>query len=116
MSRFRLPAPLRPLADGAEEIAVGGNTLATALHELVERHPHLRRHLFDDSGALRGYVNLYIGDDDVRYLDGLDTRVGDDVVITIVPSVAGGATIGAVWGMPVESGSMGQRAKGSKGG
>jgi adenylyltransferase/sulfurtransferase len=90
MSRIRVPGPLQPLADGSDEISVDAETVQLALEQLVERHPRLRRHLFEDGGALRGYVNIYLNEDDVRYLNGMSTRLGATDVITIVPSVAGG--------------------------
>ncbi|MEX2281736.1 MAG: molybdopterin-synthase adenylyltransferase MoeB [Gemmatimonadota bacterium] len=90
MSRIRVPGPLQLLADGTDEISVQADTVQSALDKLVEQHPRLRRHLFEDGGALRGYVNIYLNDDDVRYLRGMDTTLGASDVITIVPSVAGG--------------------------
>src|SRR5688572_11439424 len=90
MSRIRIPGPLQLLADGTDELGVEAETVHFALAELVAQHPRLRRHLFDDGGVLRGYVNIYLNDDDVRYLDGMTTKLGADDVITIVPSVAGG--------------------------
>jgi sulfur-carrier protein adenylyltransferase/sulfurtransferase len=90
MSRIRIPGPLQMLADGADEIAVKADTVHAALNELVRFHPRLRRHLFEDGGSLRGYVNIYLNEEDVRYLSGLGTPLNNDDVITIVPSVAGG--------------------------
>lgn len=85
-----VPGPLRPLADGLDRVAVPGATVAEALEALVDRHPGLRRHLLTEAGAVREHVNVFVGEDDVRYMDGLDTAVGDGRVITIVPSIAGG--------------------------
>ena len=68
MARIHLPTPLRPFADGAASIDVAGSTVADALTELVERFPQLRRHLYDDAGRVRSFVNLYKNDEDVRYL------------------------------------------------
>lgn len=86
----RIPGPLRDLADGRDAVEVSAGTVAAALDALLGRYPGLRRHLLADDGAVRDYVNLFVEDDDVRYLDGVDTpvRVGD--TITIVPSIAGG--------------------------
>jgi molybdopterin converting factor small subunit len=81
---------LRELADGAAEIAVTADTVADALQELVARHPGLQRHLFDEHGRLRRYVNVYLNDEDTRFLNGAGTPVSTHDVITIVPSVAGG--------------------------
>jgi molybdopterin synthase sulfur carrier subunit len=90
VSAVRIPGPLQALAEGMKEVEVHGATVEAVLAELVQHYPHLRRHLFEDGGALRGYVNLYLNDEDVRFLDGLSTPLNPDDVITIVPSVAGG--------------------------
>ena len=86
----RIPGPLRTLADGAGEVAVRGDTVAAVLEKLVIAHPGLRRHLLTDAGDVRDYVNVFVNDDDVRYLDGADTPVSADDTMTIVPSIAGG--------------------------
>jgi adenylyltransferase/sulfurtransferase len=91
MARVVLPGPLREHVDGAVDLSVGGDTVLAALQDAARRFPRLRRHLFDDRGALRAYVNVYLDDEDVRGLDaGIDTRLGPDDTITIVPSIAGG--------------------------
>ena len=92
MARIHLPTPLRPYADGAASIDVTGRTVADALDELVGRHPGLRKHLFDDAGKVRSFVNLYKNDEDVRYLDKEATPLDANDSLSIVPSIAGGAT------------------------
>ncbi len=91
MTTLRIPSALQPIANGAQELSVSAQTVDSALRALIERFPALRRHLFDDRGELRGFVNLYLNDQDVRYLAGTRTEVKVTDVITIVPSVAGGA-------------------------
>lgn len=91
----RIPGPLRPLTDGAAEVTLSAGSLSNgsvgaAMEALVARYPGLRRHLLDDDGSLRGYVNIFVGDDDVRYLNGVATEVDPGAVVTIVPSIAGG--------------------------
>lgn len=86
----RIPGPLRALTDGAAEVEVRGGTVAGVLERLVADHPGLRRHLLTEDGTVRDYVNIFVDDDDVRYLDGPSTAVTADHVITIVPSIAGG--------------------------
>lgn len=86
----RLPAPLRPYADGRDAVVVGGRTVGEALGALVERYPVLRRHLYADDGRLRAYVNVYLNEEDVRHLEGEATVVAEGDVLTIVPSIAGG--------------------------
>jgi molybdopterin converting factor small subunit len=90
VTTVRIPAPLQALADGASELAVEARNVAEALARLTNQHPALRRHLFDDGGQLRGFVNVYLNQEDVRYLNGPATTIQQADVITIVPSVAGG--------------------------
>ena len=86
----RIPGALRELAGGADEVAAAGRTVRAVLDDLVGRHPGLRRHLRADDGALREHVNVYVNEDDTRWLKGEATKVGAGDVVTIVPSVAGG--------------------------
>jgi adenylyltransferase/sulfurtransferase len=93
MARIHLPTPLRPFADGAASVDVAGSTVADALTELVERFPQLRRHLYDDEGRVRSFVNLYKNDEDVRYLEKEETQLSADDSLSIVPSIAGGGDL-----------------------
>ncbi len=86
----RLPAPLRAYAEGRDAVEVAGRTVGEALGALAERHPVLRRHLYAEDGRLRAYINVYLNEDDVRYLNGEATVVAEGDVLTIVPSIAGG--------------------------
>ena len=86
----RIPTQLRTLAGGASEIAVTGETVAEALQALDTAHPGFGERLFDDSGSLRRFVNVFVAEEDIRFLDGIDTKVGDGTVVSIVPAVAGG--------------------------
>jgi adenylyltransferase/sulfurtransferase len=86
-----IPAALRGFAAGQSEVKVEGQTAGQALAQLTERHSELRKHLFDDNGKLRSFVNVYVNDEDVRHQDGLDTPVGPGQSVMIVPSIAGGA-------------------------
>lgn len=87
---IRVPGPLRTLADGAAEVVVTAGTVGGALRDLLDRHPGLRRHLRTEAGGLREHVNIFLNEDDIRYLEGEDTAVGRGDVVTIVPSIAGG--------------------------
>jgi len=91
MSSIRVPTPLRPYADGNKEIPVEAKTVGQALNQLTEKYPSLQPHLFDDSGELRAYVNLFLNDEDVRHLQGTATPLGNSDRLTIVPSIAGGS-------------------------
>lgn len=87
----RLPTLLRPAAGGQVKVEVEGDTIAEALRSLEQAHPALAGQLLTDDGSLHRFVNIYLDDDDVRYLDGLDTKVLPDSVISILPAVAGGS-------------------------
>jgi sulfur-carrier protein len=86
----RIPTTLRPIAGGASEVQVEGATLGDVLKNLDAAHPGFNDRLFDDAGALRRFVNVFVADDDVRYLQGLDTPVPDGETVAILPAVAGG--------------------------
>jgi molybdopterin converting factor small subunit len=89
-SKVRIPTQLRTLSGGAAEVSVEGDTLADVLDALEAAHPGFRDRLFDDNGKLRRFVNVFVADEDVRFLDGLDTKVADGQTVSIVPAVAGG--------------------------
>ena len=86
----RIPTPLRSLTAGTAEVPGAPGPLSGVLKELDAAHPGLGARVLDDNGALRRFVNVYVGDDDVRFLSGLDTEVADGVTVSIVPAVAGG--------------------------
>lgn len=89
MSSIKVPSPLRAYTAGESTIAVTGNTVGEALNSLVEQHPDLKPHLFDND-KLRSFVNIFLGDEDVRFLDGLDTEIDAEDKLRIIPSIAGG--------------------------
>jgi len=88
--KVRVPSQLRTLSGGASEVAVEGTTVAGVLAALDASHPGFRDRLFDDAGKLRRFVNVFLADEDVRFLQGLDTAVTDGQTLSIVPAVAGG--------------------------
>jgi molybdopterin converting factor small subunit len=87
---IRIPTTLRTLTGGSSDVQVEGATVGEALGSLEAAHPGFKERLFDDEGGLRRFVNVFVADDDVRYLDGLDTPVPDGETIAIIPAVAGG--------------------------
>ncbi len=89
MATIRIPTPLRPYADGQSSVTVTGSTVGTAVDNLTQLHPKLRQHLFDGED-LRSFVNIYLNQEDVRYLDGADTEVKENDTLMIIPSIAGG--------------------------
>ena len=86
----RIPTTMRPISGGASTVQVEGVTLADVLLNLDKAHPGFRERLFDEGGELRKFVNVFVADDDVRYLDGVDTKVPDGETVSIIPAVAGG--------------------------
>ena len=91
MAKILIPTPLRQYAGGSDAVEVEAATVGEALDKLTTEHADLKRHLFNDEGKLRSFVNVYVDDEDIRYLDKEKTRVDGDGVISIVPSIAGGA-------------------------
>ncbi len=86
----RIPTVLRPLAGGAPVVDAAGGTLAEVLADLDRRFPGLGERLRGEDGNLHPFVNVFVGDEDARYLDGLATPVADGVEVSIIPAVAGG--------------------------
>ncbi len=86
----RIPTILRTYTAGAGEVTADGGTLAAVLDSLEASYPGIRGRILDDGGALRRFVNVYVGDDDVRFIGGLDAEVPDGAKISIIPAVAGG--------------------------
>jgi sulfur-carrier protein len=87
--RVEIPSPLREQAGGKTEVSVSGGTVQAVLDDLVRQYPALAPKLFD-GGRLRPYINLFVNDEDVRYLDEMQTPVADGQVLAIIPAVAGG--------------------------
>jgi len=94
--QVNLPTVLRPHAGGERTVAVEGATVGEVLTALVARYPGMSGQVIDDSGALHKFVNVYLNDDDVRYLSGVDTAVGASDELSILPAVAGGAFVDGV--------------------
>jgi molybdopterin synthase sulfur carrier subunit len=86
----RIPTILRNYTGGAGEVSAEGSKVSEILDSLEGNHPGIRGRILDDSGALRRFVNVYVGDDDVRFIGGLDAEVSDGSRISIIPAVAGG--------------------------
>ena len=90
MATVRVPTQLRTLSGGEAEVVVNGSTVGEVLSGLETAHPGFRDRLFDESGQLRRFVNVFVADEDVRFLQGLDTTVDDTQTVSIIPAVAGG--------------------------
>jgi molybdopterin converting factor small subunit len=89
LANIKIPTPLRLYTDGEAQVTVQGATVGQAIHHLVEQYPDLRQHLFNDN-ELRNFVNVFLDDEDVRFLDGMDTEIDNDDNLRIIPSIAGG--------------------------
>lgn len=90
MPSIRIPTPLRSYTGGQPEIKVQGSTVAQAMDSLVSQYPSLRPHLFADNGDLRPFVNLFLGEENVKDLQGMETVLRDDDRLMLIPSIAGG--------------------------
>lgn len=91
MATVRIPTQLRTLTNGADHVTASGETVAQLIADLETRFPGVGERLLDEGGALRRFVNVYVEDEDVRFLDGIDTKVGADARVSVIPAVAGGA-------------------------
>ena len=90
MTTVRIPTQLRNLSGGAAEVDIDGATVADVLKGLEGKFPGFGERLFDDSGELRRFVNVFVADEDIRFLENLDTATPDGAQISVIPAVAGG--------------------------
>jgi sulfur-carrier protein len=91
MAIIRIPPVLRPAVGGEKELTAEGSSVGEILRAVAESHPSTESQLFSPEGGLNRYVNVYLNDEDVRVLDGLDTSVGGDDTLVILPAMAGGS-------------------------
>jgi MoaD family protein len=87
----RIPTQLRELSGGEAEVSAEGATVADVLKDLEAKHAGFAERLFDERGELRRFVNVFVADEDIRFLQGIETAVTDGTVVSIIPAVAGGA-------------------------
>ena len=90
MATIRIPPVLRPSVGGEREVSADGATVGDVLNALTESHPDTKSQIFGEGGDLNRYVNVYLNDEDVRFLGGLETEVKDGDNVTVLPAVAGG--------------------------
>jgi MoaD family protein len=88
--KVRIPSQLRSLSAGSSEVAVDGATVGEVLKALDASYPGFQARLFDDNGKLRRFVNVFVDEEDMRFLQGLDTPLEEGTTVSIVPAVAGG--------------------------
>jgi molybdopterin converting factor small subunit len=91
MATIRIPPVLRPAVGGEKELTAEGDSVGEILRSVADAHPDTKTQLFASDGGLNRYVNVYLNDEDVRVLDGLDTSVGETDTLVILPAMAGGA-------------------------
>ena len=91
MNTIHIPTPLRPFTDKKEAVEVTGGTVGELLADLTKKYEGLRKHLYTDQGKLRNFVNVYLNDEDIRFLKNLETPVKEGDEISIVPAIAGGS-------------------------
>jgi sulfur-carrier protein len=94
MPTIKVPPVLRSQTDGEAEVSVDGSTVGAVLQALAERYPATREQLFSPEGELNRYVNVYLNDEDVRVLNGLETGAADSDTVVILPAMAGGTSSG----------------------
>jgi MoaD family protein len=90
MATVRIPTPLRKLTQGAEEVAASGKNIGELIADLEKRFPGIKERICDESGAVRRFVNIFVKDEDIRFLQNLETPVKDGDEVSIVPAIAGG--------------------------
>ncbi len=89
-TKVLIPTPLRQYTNKADVIELEGNTVEELLQNLTQRYSALKKHLYSEDGRLRSFVNIYVNDEDIRYLQGEATKLTEKDVVSIVPSIAGG--------------------------
>ena len=87
---LKIPTPLRTYTNGQAEVTVNGGTVASALDSLVQQYPAIKPHLFNEGGSLRPFVNLFVGQSNIKDLQGLETTLSENDRLMLIPSIAGG--------------------------
>ena len=90
MTTLKIPTPLRQYTNGQAEVAVSGSDVSAAMRDLVEQFPALEQHLYNGDGEMRAFVNLFLGENNTKDLQGLETPLGEGDTLRIIPSIAGG--------------------------
>lgn len=90
MTILRIPTPLRPYVNGKNEVDVSGANISEALNNLTSQFPNIKPHLFNEGGELRPFVNIFIGENNIKDLQGVETPIKDGEKLMLVPSIAGG--------------------------
>ena len=100
MPVLRIPTPLRSYTNGQSEVNISGSNISDALTDLTTQYPTIRPHLFNEGGELRPFVNLFIGENNIKDLQGVDTPIKDGDRLVLIPSIAGGCHTCTPWRCP----------------
>ncbi|MEC4680530.1 MAG: ubiquitin-like small modifier protein 1 [Nitrospirota bacterium] len=90
MIKVRIPTPLRPMTGGKNEVEVAGNTVAEIIDNLGSAHPGIKERIYDEQGEVRRFINIYVNEEDIRFLTGKETPLKDGDEVSIIPAIAGG--------------------------
>ena len=90
MTTLKIPTPLRQYTNGQAEVSVAGSNVESAMRNLVDQFPTLEQHIYNGNGEMRAFVNLFLGEDNVKDLQGLETPLNDGDTLRLIPSIAGG--------------------------
>ena len=90
MPVLKIPTPLRSYTNGQVEVTLSGGNVSEVMHQLIEKYPTLKPHLYNGDGQLRPFVNLFVGENNINDLQGLDTPLEDNTRVILIPSIAGG--------------------------
>jgi molybdopterin converting factor small subunit len=93
MANLLIPTALRAFADGKSEVEIEGDSAGALIAAFAERYPDIRVHLYDENGALRSFINVYVGEDNIKNTGGLDTPLAADATVMLVPAIAGGGIL-----------------------
>ena len=88
--QVRIPTPLRRFTGGAEEVSASGGTIAALVSDLEQRHPGIKERICDETGKLRRFVNVFVNEEDIRFMQGDQTTIKDGDEVSIIPAIAGG--------------------------
>ncbi len=90
MPTLKIPTPLRPYADGQSTLTAPGQNVSELLENTLEQFPHLKKHLYSEDNILRPFVNIFLGEENIKDLQGIETPLKEDDILLIIPSIAGG--------------------------
>jgi sulfur-carrier protein len=90
MIKVRIPTPLRPMTGGKSEVDIQGSSIAEIIDNLGTAHPGIKERLYDEQGEIRRFINIYVNEEDIRFLTGKDTPLKDGDEVSIIPAIAGG--------------------------